>query len=157
MLLQSAARGISFIEVIIVMALIALVANYTFVVSVGAYRATLRHMSRSSLVTALQHARAESITGHCEAQLCATGMPHGVFIQHGTYVVFEGGSYALRDTAADEVISADPATTARGLFEIVFAANTGDVEETGDIVLSDPTGFTSTTTIGSEGQISWSN
>lgn len=150
-------QGLTLIEIMVVLGLMAVVGSFALMVSFDAYRDSSYHADRAALIAALQHARAESIDDVCEGEACTGGTPHGVSIEPSRYVIFQGLSYASRDADADEIIDADPTISHSGLSEVVFAISSGDVAQTGDILLTDASGHTSTTTIGSEGQISWTN
>ena len=150
-------RGVTLIEIVIVLALVVIVGKAALLVSFDSYRDSSFRTDRMALVTALEHARAESIGGVCEAAPCTDAQPHGVMIGSSTYIVFEGPDYASRDQDADVSIEANPATLRSGLMEIVFATSSGDVAHPGTIILTDTASRTSTITVGDEGQISWSN
>ena len=145
------------IEVLVVLALALIVGGFALMVSFDAYRHASYHADRASLIAALEHARAESIDNVCDGAVCASSAAHGVSIQDDRYVIFQGPEYASRLVDADESIDANPAIAHSGLSEVVFATSSGDVMDTGTIVLADASGITSTISIGSEGQIIWSN
>jgi prepilin-type N-terminal cleavage/methylation domain-containing protein len=154
---NSHTNGFTFIEVIIVLALVVVIGRYALLVSFDTYRDSSYHTDRSSLIGILQHARAESINSICEGNECTGGVPHGVSIQADRYVLFQGASYASRDSNVDSIFEVNPTISHSGLSEILFASVSGNVAHAGDVTLTDLTGHTSTITIGSEGQISWSN
>ncbi len=150
-------RGVTFIEIIIVLGLFAMLGKFALLISFDTYRQSSFHSTRASLISVLQHARAKAMSDVCIGATCTQGTSQGVFIESNQFVLFQGSSYALRDIDADEMVEANPATSHSGLQEIVFAASSGTVSQVGSIVLADTSGHISTTTIGSEGQISWSN
>jgi len=149
--------GFTLVEVLIVIVLVVIIAKFALTVSFDTYRASSYHADRAYLIAALQHARALSVNDVCEGAACTSGAPHGVSIQTDRYIVFQGSSYAARDPSFDEVIGVNPAIDRTGLDEVVFIPGSGDVSIPGDIALTDLSGRTSTVTIGSYGQISWSN
>jgi prepilin-type N-terminal cleavage/methylation domain-containing protein len=155
--IDSSQYGMTLIEILIVLGLMTILGSLTLCVSFGTYRDSSYHTDRAQLISALQHARAESIDDICDGAYCVSGMPHGVFIQSDAYVIFQGANYTSRDPAIDAVIDANPAITHSGLSEVVFATSSGDVSTTGTIVLTDMSGHASTTTIGGDGQVTWSN
>jgi Tfp pilus assembly protein FimT len=155
--LHSSQRGLTLFEILIVLGLMTTLATLTLFISFGTYRDSSYHDDRAMLIAALQHARAESIDDVCIGTTCVTGMPHGVSIQEDRYVVFQGTSFVSRYTDADQVIEANPNINRTGLIEILFAPSSGNAQITGTITLSDMSGHVSTTTIGSQGQILWSN
>jgi prepilin-type N-terminal cleavage/methylation domain-containing protein len=153
--MRNAQKGLTVIEVLVVLGIMTIVGGFALVVSLTAYRGSSRHAGRATFVAALQHARAESIDDICEGSACVAGAPHGVSLQADHYVLFQGPSYLARDASVDEAIPADPGLAHSGLSEVVFMNASGDAAQAGDIILTDPDGHVSTTTIGSEGQISW--
>jgi prepilin-type N-terminal cleavage/methylation domain-containing protein len=150
-------QGLTLLEILVVLGIFTIVGSFALVVSLDTFRDTSYHADREALIASLEHARAEAVDDICDGASCATGSPHGVSIQADRYVIFQGSSYVARDMGEDEIIDANPAITHSGLAEVVFATSSGDVVNPGDIVLIDTSGRISTTTIGSYGQISWSN
>ncbi|OGG52889.1 hypothetical protein A2851_04345 [Candidatus Kaiserbacteria bacterium RIFCSPHIGHO2_01_FULL_53_29] len=147
----------------IVMALVTIVGAFGLLLGTDSYRGYSFHSDHDILVAALQHARSQAIGNVCLGEGCTHGMPHGVFIDaaHNRYVIFQGTNYATRDGEVDAALEAAPGMTRSGLSEIVFAqlsgsANSAEAPPWG-IVLTDPTGRTSTTTIESEGRIWWTH
>ena len=142
------------------MGLLVLVSACTLLAGMDWYRSFNAHSDSDLLVTALQHARAESMHNTCLGSRCVDGAPHGVAVRPSdhpnAYIIFQGPSYAARDASADVILEASPASAATGLAEVVFAPGSGDVSAPGDIVLAEA-GRTTTITVGSEGQISWTH
>ena len=154
---RSTARGITYIEVMVALSLLMLLGIGIAPVSWSWYRSVIARSGRSTLLVALRHARAESLDGDCEGSICQTGAPHGLSIQPGRFVIFQGGSYASRDTAYDEVFdsaSSLQAASSAATTEVVFAALTADVAAPADFVLKDRNERVSTTSIGRLGEIS---
>jgi hypothetical protein len=73
------------------------------------------------------------------------------------FTIFEGASYAARDTNVDAVLDANAYITKTGWSEVVFEPLSGDVADAGTLTVSDGLSRTSVITIGEEGQITWSN
>lgn len=149
--------GFSLAEILVVLALVFVVGRFAIMISFDTYKGASYHVDRAYLIAALQHARAEAINDLCEGNACTNGTSHGVSIQTDRYVIFQGTSYVTRDPSYDESIEANPSILRSGLSEIVFAPESGDAMPTGDIVFTDQTGRSSKITIGSYGQIFWSN
>lgn len=155
-------KGFTLIEIMTVMAFIAIVGAFTMLVSMDSYRGYNFHSERDLLIAALQHARAQAIGNVCNGSGCTTGKPHGVHIEADKFVVFQGASYhdTPEDAALDSVI---PANTVVGhgagctpSCDFIFTQLSGNVAAPGTIVLSSE-GRTSTITIGAQGQIFWDN
>jgi Tfp pilus assembly protein PilV len=147
--------GITLIEVLVVLALVVGISGMTFVLSLDTYRDSSLHADRMTLVSLLMHARAQSLHDVCGASSCTHGASHGVYIQPDHFVLFEGDSYALRDTDQDVTFDANPHIIHTGISEMVFASSSALVSTPGAIVLVDTGRRSATTTIGGEGQISW--
>lgn len=141
---------------LIVIALISIVGGSTLLMGMETYRGSSFRSDRDLLIATLQRARAEAINNVCLGLHCTNGMPHGVTREGDHYLLFQGTDIATRDTAVDAVFGASPLTIYQGSGPVVFsqlsATTTGST-----IILSDQTGHTSTITIGTEGQISWTN
>jgi len=145
----------TFIEVLVVLTLIAIVGRTALLVSFDSYRGSSFRSGRDNLIEALEHARAQAMNNVCLGASCAGASPHGVSIEGDHYVIFQGGSYAHRDAGVDEIIDASPTLSYQGPSEIVFATSSGEVSQLFSITLRDTSGHSSTITIGTEGQISW--
>ena len=157
--MQNAARlqsGFTLIEILLVLGLLAVIAGVSLVMGMDSYRGNSFRSDRDLLVAALEHARAESINAICLGSNCTDAAPHGVSIQSDSYVIFQGASYNSRDQAEDNVIPASALVSHAGLSDVVFSVLSA-TSTAGQIVLSDDSGHSSTITIGSLGQISWSN
>ena len=166
-------RGVTLIELIMIMGLVIALGALALFVSLDSFRGYLYHTDRDLLITALQHARAEAIGSVCldgGTTSCVGAVAHGVhidteggFIQD--YVVFQGMNYQA-DDPANALIGASGALTlatsdSSDVSEIVFKPSSGQVGVLGasgsTMVLVDTVGRVSTTTIGDEGQISWTH
>lgn len=149
-------RGFSLIEIIVVMGIIAIIGGFSLYFGLDSFRSYSFHSDRDLLVSLLQHARSEAVGNICLGSGCDDGRPHGVAIQTNQFVLFQGTSYATRDAAVDAVMAANAGFSYTGDSEIVFsqlsATTTG-----GTITVTEPSGRTSTITIGTEGQIIWTN
>ena len=147
--------GFSLIEIIVVLALTSVAVGCSLFFSMDSYRSQSFYTDRDTLISLLQHARAESLANACAGSSCTAGVPHGVYIENTDYILFQGASFATRDEAQDGVVEASPLVVHASMSEVVFEAQSGDVLHPGVIHLSDTSGHDSILTIGSEGQISW--
>lgn len=153
----------------LVIGLIAVLAGITFILSTDSLHGYLYRTDRDMLIITLQHARSQAIGGICLPDgsiSCSGGVPHGVHVNTDAsgavqgFVIFQGDAYDP-DDAANAVLQANG--TARlsladvtDISQVVFAPFSASVASPGTIVLYDPM-HVSTTTIGDEGQISWTN
>jgi Tfp pilus assembly protein FimT len=140
------------------MSLLGIIGGFTAFMSVDGYRSFSFRSDRDTLVSLLERARSQSVSNICRGALCDGGAPHGVHVVSGGYTVFQGESYALRDTVLDETTPSSYTTTISGtLVDVVFRQLSGDIAVPGDIIISDDSGHTSTISINTEGRISWTN
>jgi prepilin-type N-terminal cleavage/methylation domain-containing protein len=147
-------RGFTLIEIVVVIGIITILAALIAFVDLNNYRGDAFRAEVSALGVALQTARADSLNNINQEM-------HGVAIHPGGYdgyVLFQGGSYATRDSTYDESIKAAYGVTfgASSPTEIVFQQLSGDTSYDGDITFIDPNrAMTMAITINHEGKISW--
>ena len=153
--MRTQTQGVTFIEVVIVIALMAITARSALLFSFDSYRGSSFRSARDGLLTALLHVRSESMNDMCSGSDCTESRAHGVKIEEGRYVLFEGSSFLVRDESADEYIQMSTSVAREGFSEIVFATSSSRVNEVSVVTLSDSAGHHSTITVGTEGQISW--
>lgn len=155
-------RGFTLIEILIVVGIMTLLGGVTLIVSMDNYHAYAFRAERDTLVSLLQKARSQSMSNICLPTngSCTNGKAHGVYVSAGQYTVFQGQSYGARDGAVDEIYlvrGVDVKPKSGSLTEVVFAQLSGDVLVPGYISLLNSDGHVSTTTITSEGTITWTN
>lgn len=152
--------GFTLLEVLVVMGIMTILGGFALIVSMDAYRGFAFRAERDMLISVLHKARSQSMNNVCLGTGCTDGKPHGVHVETGQYVIFQGASYATRDSAVDEVIVASNGAASispLSLSNVMFTQLSGVATPVGTIGLIDTAGHISTTTINSEGQISWSN
>lgn len=142
------------------MGLVLMVVAFGLIVSFDDYRGFTFRNERDIVVNVIQKARSQAINNMCFGAGCTDGKAHGVYFGiPGQYVVFQGTSYATRDTAVDEVIEAkDAAAVLTGLSSVVFNRLRADTVTTGGTTLTVTQGVRSSViTVEPEGRIWWSN
>jgi prepilin-type N-terminal cleavage/methylation domain-containing protein len=158
--------GFTLMELLIVISLLTIIASLGLFVSMQTLNNSSFHSGRDLYVTALEHARAQAINNICTGTSCIDGLPHGVHIETDVngnvtrFIAFQGASYNSADTInspADIGNNVSRHLKAVGLTNISFEQLSGNVSATGTVTFSDGTGEGSVVTIGSEGQISWTN
>lgn len=138
------------IEVIVVIAIVAILASFGLWVGLDAYRGYSYYSQRDSFISALQKARLESMVNLNEAK-------HGMYVETDRYTIFQGSSYGSRISAFDRVmvpgggitISGNPAIPAEVIFEQLSGAATDQTLTFSDGIK------TKTISINNGGQISW--
>ena len=152
-------RGFTLIEALVVMAIMTMLAGTSLIVSMDSYRGFAFRGERDNLVASLVRARSQSMNNICLGGGCTDGKPHGVYVETGRYVIFQGASYAARDSAVDEILFVQNSTVRFGTtsVEVVFAQLSGDVVTAKDIGVTDDVSHYSTTSVNTEGRISWTN
>ncbi len=152
--------GFTLLEILVVMGLVLMVVAFGLIVSFDDYRGFTFRNERDIVVSVIQKARGQAINNMCFGAGCTDGKAHGVYFGiPGQYVVFQGASYATRDTAVDEVIEArDKASVLSGMQSVVFGRLRADATTAGGatLTISQP-GHTSTITIEPEGRVWWTN
>ncbi len=146
--------GFTLMEVLITLGLIAIVAIVISVVDINNFRGDSFKSEVGTIGTSLQTARANSFNNINQKKHGVAFNPAGF----NGYVIFEGGTYATRDTAQDVFIASSyilnfsPASPT----EVVFDQLSGNANYNGDITLSDPQrGVSTVININNEGKIAW--
>ena len=159
--------GFSVIEVITVVSLIAIIAGSALVINMDSFRGNNFLNVRDTLVSSLQHARAESINNICVGTVsvpCTEGKPHGVHIEKDingfviSYVIFQGTIYSSSDpinVAVDVSKNISKGVSVTGATDVYFEQLSGNTAPT-SITVSDGL-KSSIVNLASEGQIFWTN
>lgn len=164
--------GFSLIEIVIVMALLAIIGGLALIMNFDDYRGYSFRNERDLLVSVLQRARSQSVNNVCLSGLsCTGGQPHGVHIGSAAdcsainkpcYVIFQTTTttptFAARDTAVDQDIERSSSfnlVTSPGP-DVVFDQLSGNVDiAPWSLVVTDNLNHIATTTVNSQGQIDW--
>lgn len=118
------ARGFTFIELMLVIALITLIGAFIAPVGLSYYQSQLLNETSDGLVSALRQAQSFAYTGrHNHA--------FGVFVTADAYTIFEGDTYASRIISEDMIFPIASTVTVSGLQEIVFSEMSGIPRATG--------------------------
>lgn len=158
-------RGFTLLEILVVMGLILMVVAFGLIVSFDDYRGITFRNERDVVVNVIQKARGQAVNNMCfdtnpATVNCTDGKPHGVYFgTPGQYIIFQGASYASRDTTVDEVIEAkSDAAVLTGMTSVVFNRLRADAVTTGGTTLTvTQQGRDSVITIEPEGRIWWTN
>lgn len=147
--------GFTLVEIVVVLGVVAMSASVALFVSHDQLRGEGFRDERDTLVTLLQHARAEAMSGVCGSAACTAGAPHGIEILPDSFVLFEGDAYASRALSEDVAIAHSSHIAYSGAHEIVFQAGSGNAAAS-TIEIHSAEGKSSAITVGDAGQISWS-
>ncbi len=139
-----------------------MVGGFSLYLSMDDTRAYSFRDDRDKIVSVLQRARSQSMHGICRSAPCSAALPHGVYRDANTVVLFEGNSYANRDQNVDEVVGlGSSATTLEGFTEVVFEPISGRVVVTPSLEWSltvlGGLSRESVITVNEEGRIFWTN
>ncbi len=145
---HQAQAGFTLIELLVVLGMLAMVGSLALVVSMTSYRGYSFRNERDSLISSLERARSEAVSNMCFSSAgapCINGKPHGLHIMSGQYVVFQGTSWASRDSAVDEQVPIQSkAIMFSGVSDVVFDELVGTAVTIPaapmKITLTDPTG-----------------
>jgi type II secretory pathway pseudopilin PulG len=111
-------RGVTLIELLLACSIILVIGMFMFPIGMAFYYAQMRSSAHDGLESALRKAQQYSITGK-------NASAHGVKLEDGGYVLYEGSSYAVRDVEEDEVYHIPAAVRVEGFSELHFASITG--------------------------------
>lgn len=119
------------VEVLIVVAIAAIVFLFSAPYSLNFYRTQLVEETRNNIVDALERARHNAALQKNDSQF-------GVYINDTTdqFVVFQGASYATKVDLYDEVYDLLPDIVVTGETEIVFSKLTGNPDQTGTTTIT---------------------
>lgn len=125
--------------------------------SMSSYRGYSFRNERNMLISILQKARSQATSNFCLGSLCPDGQPHGVHIDPGQYVIFQGTTY-VSGNSLNEIIKPNLGNILiNAPTDIVFAQLSGSVTTPGTITISDQAGHSSMISVNGEGQIIWTN
>lgn len=142
--------GFTFVETLVSVAILIIIFSIGFYVSMDAYRSYSYRSEVRTLISSLQKARLGSMVNVNES-------PHGVRIEAGKFIIFQGSSYQSGNPLNREVVvskAMDVSSQPSLPQEIVFKQLSGSTDFSGTITLSSGERKTEIT-INNEGKISW--
>lgn len=138
-------NGFTLIEVLLVLALVSGLASLSLPIGLTFYRNQIVDETGRDVASVLHRARSQAMSQKNDS-------PFGVELLSGSYVLFQGTSYALRSALNDEIFSLPTGLSVSGLAEIVYSKPGGTTTVSGIITLSSVS--TSTTiTVNQQGLI----
>jgi prepilin-type N-terminal cleavage/methylation domain-containing protein len=146
-------RGLTLIEIIVVITIGAILAAAAVPIATTLQASAQLNESATALIQTLRIARQHSIDRVNDA-------PHGVYmiqaVQNDSYVLYQGDSYAVLDPDADQITVLPPSinlTTTLTGNEIHFSSGFGIPDTNGSITLTHATRGVKTITINAAGTI----
>jgi prepilin-type N-terminal cleavage/methylation domain-containing protein len=122
-------RGFTLLEMLLTIALAAIVAGFTFSTGFDFLRTQNLDESANNMIETLRRAQIQALTQKNDSSF-------GVRILSDSYILFEGDSYAARNLTEDESFTFAANITPSGLDEVVFAKLTGIPSATGLVTLT---------------------
>lgn len=139
-------KGFTLIETIVTLGIVIMLFTLTTFISMDFFRGYDYRSEGAIVVSLLEKARNQSMNN-------VNGAGHGVFFDSGNYILFEGPSYAGRNTVKDTVIAMGNGTVHSGLSEIVFEQLSGNTAA-GTVTIT-KSGQNFNITLNNEGRINW--
>lgn len=122
-------RGFTLIEVLLSVSAITILAGFSIPVVRTMF--TKNDLDIATVTTAQTLRRAQNLS-----QTVTSDQNWGIKVQSGSITLFQGASYASRDSSFDEVFVLPASITPSGISETVFTKLSGDPQTTGTITLS---------------------
>ncbi len=141
-------EGVSLIEILLTVSLIALIAGFSAVVYYNFLLRSDSSVASDTIVGTLKRAQVLSRTAQDDSKW-------GVYVSGNTVTIFQGESYVSRNTTKDEDYFLPGSVIISGINEIVFEKVTGNPNLTGTITISAKNGQTKDITISAKGVLNY--
>jgi len=145
-------RGFTFIEVIVVIALIAIIAQVTLASDISFYQKKTFNDEVNSLYLLVMRARIASMHNVCFGIPCVDGKSHGVHIEIDRYVLFQGSDFSGRDVTEDEIVILSSSVSLTSSGDVVFKQLSGNTNEQ-IVTVTDSAGRVAQILISEEGRL----
>lgn len=142
---HNTSSGLTMLEVLVVLGILAIIFSVGSPVSLNFYLDYQLDSEYNLVVSLLRNARNLSMTNYNESD-------HGLYIDSNNLVVFQGSTYATRNSSQDVTYSRNSAITISGATEVDFAALSGQTSST-TITVSDSRNKIWTTYVNPEGLV----
>jgi len=138
-------RSFTLVEFLLVIVVMAILIGFGLPLSFGLYKNQQLDITSQGVVQALRDAQQKAMGVENDSSF-------GVYFNSNNYILFQGSSFASRNSQYDEVFDFSRLITISGLQEIVFSKSEGLPSATGDIILSN-TDRTKTININNLGRV----
>ncbi len=139
-------RAFTLIEVVIVIAIISFIAGFSAVANFQMYGGFNLKNEQNLIVSLLRRARGQAINN-------VNALPHGLHLEAGRYMLFQGTDWSSRAAGSDVIFPANAALKVSGPGDFIFLQLSGSATSAGNINIWDGRGKTLTVNVNAEGQI----
>ncbi len=144
----SYSAGFTFIEVLLSVALIGILAGISAPIYVSFQVRNDIHIAATTVAHTFR--RAEVLS-----QAVDGDTSWGVSVQNGSITLFQGASYVVRNTSLDEIFEVPTSISVSGLQEVVFSKFYGSPQTTGTTTLTSVNNDVRTIHINAQGTVSF--
>ncbi len=152
--------GFTLIETVVVIGIFSVITCLALSTDIAGLHRYSFTDERNNLIAILYTARNEAQNNFCLGDDCLDGTEHGVHIENGEIILFQGVTYDSSNET-NRIIPIDSAVTITGATDIVFEKNSGDAHTvpigTWSVTMTDTSGHSSIVSTNSVGQITWTN
>ncbi|MBD3300462.1 MAG: hypothetical protein GF347_03865 [Candidatus Moranbacteria bacterium] len=141
-------KGITMLEIILVVALITLLAAVTSPVYVAYYTRNNLHLTAATIASGLRKAQTKS-------RAMQNDNPWSLYIEEGKIVIYEGSDYASRNSGFDEIYEIPDSISFSGDLDLNFSKLEGELNSNKNLSLINPDGKTMTMVINTKGTIEY--
>lgn len=141
-------RGFTLLEILLVVATISIIAGFSIPVYASFQIKNDLDIGANTVASSFRRAQILALASDGDSQW-------GVKVQSGSIVVFQGASYAARNSVFDEIFTVPTVITPSGLGEVVFDRLTGQALSTGTVTLTASSGVVRTIALTSKGTVTY--
>jgi len=121
-------KGFTLVEILLVVSTAIIIAAFTIPVGIKFFQMQTLNEAVSDIVGILRRAQSQSVFQKSDSAF-------GIKFLSGSYVLFQGDSYGLRDQGKDEVFTLLNSIVVNGIDEVVFTKLTGIPNITGTLTI----------------------